>query len=99
MARRFVERNGFVRHDLCRWDDLGWCKRLPNGCRLYLTLSINPTTQYAKPADEAAFQVFQAALDQFQESIVHRLVHIFGETPRAFYQHSHVHESSGKFDV
>lgn len=130
LARRFVERNGFARHDLCRWDDRGWCKRLPHGYWLYLTLSIDPTARYAKPADiellcyganfrmkygcslhrdlgapkdapadEAAFQVFQAALDQFQESVVPRLVHIFGETPKAFYQHSRAHEVSGEFDV
>ena len=65
------------------------------GCSLHRDLGAPKDA----PADEAAFQVFQAVLDQFQESIVPRLVHIFGETPEAFYQHSHAHEDSGEFDV
>ena len=130
LARRFVEHNGFARHDLCRWDDYGWCKRLPHGYWLYLTLSINPTARYAgpvaiglvcygvnfraeyncslhndlnapkdAPADEAAFQVFQAVLDRFQEEMVPQLAEVFGATPETFYQHSHVHEYNGEFDV
>ena len=51
LAKRFVERNGFVRHDLCRWDDYGWCKRLPQGYWLYLTMAINPTARYASPVE------------------------------------------------
>lgn len=130
LAKRFVERNGFVRHDLCRWDDHGWCKRLPHGYWLYLILCINPTARYAwpvgicltcyganfrmeyecslhkdlgassvVPADEAAFQVFQAVLDRFQDEMVPWLAEVFGETPEAFYQHSHVYEFSGEFEV
>lgn len=49
LAKRFIERNGFVRHDLCRWDDYGWCKRLPHGYWLHLDLFINPTARYAEP--------------------------------------------------
>lgn len=51
LAKRFVERNGFVRHDLCRWDDYGWVKRLPHGYWLHLDLSINPIARYATPVD------------------------------------------------
>lgn len=130
LAKRFIERNGLTRHDLCRWDDYGWCKRLPHGYWLYLTLSINPTARYAGPvdmglicyganfqmeysccphrdfgmprdttADESVFQVFQAALNRFQEEMIPQLAKVFGETPEAFYQHSHVFEFSGEFDV
>lgn len=130
LAKRFVEQNGFARHDLCRWDDYGWYKRLPHGYWLYLTLSINPAARYAgpvnmelicyganfrmkyscsphrdfgmprdTPADEAVFQVFQAALDRFQEEMISQLAEVFGETPETFYQHSHVFECSGEFDV
>lgn len=130
LARRFVERGGFARHDLCRWDDYGWYKRLPHGYWLYLTLAINPTARYAvpvaigltcygvnfraeygcslygdlgisrtAPADEAAFQVFQAVLDRFQEEMIPQLAEVFGETPEAFYQHSHVYEYGGEFDI
>ena len=130
LVKRFVERNGFARHDLCRWDDQGWCKRLPHGYWLYLLLAINPTARYAvpvnimlicygfnfrieyscslhedlgasrnAPADEAAFQVFQAVLDRFQEEMVPQLAEVFGETPETFYQHSHVYEYSKEFDV
>lgn len=130
LAKRFVKSNGFVRHDLCRWDDYGWCKRLPHGYWLYLELAINPTARYATPvniglicygvnfrvrytfslhtdlglptdtpADEAAFQVFQAVLDRFQNEMVPQLVETFGETPETFYQHSHVLECSNEFDV
>ena len=130
LAKRFVERNGFVRHDLCRWDDYGWCKRLPHGYWLYLCLAINPTARYAgpvnmglicyganfrinydcsphkdfgmpkdTPADEAVFQVFQEALNRFQQEMVPQLTEVFGETPDTFYQHSHVYEYSKEFDV
>ena len=130
LAKRFVEHNSFVRHDLCRWDDYGWSKRLPHGYWLHLDLSINPTARYAAPVDiglicygvnfrvrygfsphadlgmprdtpanEAAFQVFQAVLDRFQDEMVPQLVEVFGETPEAFYQHSHVLECSREFDV
>lgn len=130
LARRFVERNGFARHDLCRWDDYGWCKRLPHGYWLHLDLSINPTARYGvpvhmgltcygvnfrseygcslhedfgmprnTPADEAAFQVFQAALDRFQNEMAPRLAEVFGETPEAFYQHSHVLECNREFEI
>lgn len=130
LAKRFVERNGFVRHDLCRWDDYGWCKRLPHGYWLHLDLSINPTARYAAPvniklicsgvnfqatygcslfenlqavkyapADEAAFQVFQAMLDRFQQEMLPQLFEVFGETPEEFYQHSHVFDYSGEFDL
>ena len=130
LVKRFVERNGFVRHDLCRWDDHGWCKRLPHGYWLYLLLATNPTARYAvpvdiilicygfnfrteyicslhedleasrnAPADEAAFRVFQAVLDRFQEEMVPQLFEVFGETPETFYQHSHVYEYSKEFDV
>lgn len=130
LTRRFLERNGFARHDLCRWDDYGWCKRLPHGYWLYLCLSVNPTARYAQPvnmglicygvnfqvnyhcslhddfgmrkdipADEAAFQLFQEALNRFQEEMVPQLAQVFGETPDAFYQHSHAFDYSGEFDV
>lgn len=130
LAKRFIERNGFARHDLCRWDDYGWYKRLHHGYWLYLTLSINPTARYAgpvdmglicyganfrmkyscsphrdfgmpkdTPADESVFQVFQAVLDRFQEGMIPQLAEVFGETPETFYQHSHVFECSGEFDV
>lgn len=130
LTKRFVERNGFARHDMCRWDDYGWCKRLPHGYWLHLDLAANPTARYARPvairlvcygvnfrmeygcslhedlgisksapADEAAFQVFQAVLDRFQDEVVPRLAKVFGETPEAFYQHSHVLETSGEFEV
>lgn len=55
LVRRFVAHNGFARHDLCRWDDWGWRKRLPHGYWLYLTLSINPTVRYAKPATSSFY--------------------------------------------
>ncbi len=130
LAKRFVKHNGFARHDLCRWDDYGWCKRLPHGYWLYLTMAINPTARYAvpvnirlicygvnfraeygcslhddlgkpadAPADEAAFQVFQAVLDRFQKEMIPQLAEVFGETPETFYQHSHVYEFSREFDV
>ena len=130
LVKRFVEHNGFVRHDLCRWDDYGWSKRLSYGYWLHLDLSVNPTARYAvpvniglvcygvnfrvrygfslhadlgmprdTPANEAAFQVFQAALDRFQDEMVPQLVEVFGETPETFYQHSHVLECSREFDV
>lgn len=130
LTKRFVEHNGFARHDLCRWDDCGWCKRLPHGYWLHLKLSANPTARYAlptsleltcyginfrlvyscslhkdlgapkdAPADEAAFYVFQVALDRFQDDLVPRLAKVFGETPETFYQHSHVHECTGEFEV
>ena len=130
LVKRFVERNGFARHDICRWDDHGWCKRLPQGYWLHLDLSINPTARYAQPvalrlvcyginfqisygcclhldfamprdtpADEAAFQVFQAALDRFQNEMVPQLIAVFGKTPETFYQHSHAFDYSKEFDV
>lgn len=130
LVKRFVERNGFVRHDLCRWDDYGWCKRLPHGYWLHFGLSVNPTARYRgpvdiglicygtnfrtrygcslhtdlgaprnAPADEAAFQVFQAVLDRFQKEMVPKLFDVFGDTPETFYQHSHVLEPSMEFDV
>lgn len=130
LAKRFVKKNGFARHDLCRWDDYGWRKRLPHGYWLYLILGINPTARYAEPtaiyltcygcnfrteyvcslhrdlgmprdtpADEAAFQVFQAVLERFCKEMAPQLYEVFGETPETFYQHSHVYESSGEFDV
>lgn len=130
LAKRFVEHNGFVRHDLCRWDDYGWCKRVPHGYWLHLNLSINPTARYALPvniklicygvnfraiygcslcedfhaandahADEAAFQVFQAVLDRFHQEMLPQLFEVFGETPEAFYQHSHAFDYSGEFDL
>ncbi|MDE7333011.1 MAG: hypothetical protein K2O16_12400 [Lachnospiraceae bacterium] len=130
LAKRFVERNGFARHDLCRWDDYGWCKRLPHGYWLHLDLFINPTARYASPvnmvlicygvnfriqygcslhtdfrmprdtpADAAAFQVFQVALDRFQNEVVPRLAEVFGDTPNMFYQHSHALDTSKEFDV
>jgi len=43
-----AEHNGFARHDLCRWDDYGWSKRLPHGYWLHL-LCINPTARYGMP--------------------------------------------------
>ena len=130
LRKRFVEHNGFVRHDMCRWDDYGWSKRLPHGYWLHLDLSINPIARYAgpveialicygvnfrikyglslhkdlglprdTPANEAAFKVFQAVLDRFQDEMVPQLVEVFGETPETFYQHSHVLEYMGEFDV
>lgn len=130
LTKRFVERNGFARHDLCRWDDTGWCKRVAHGYWLYLTLSIHPTARHTRPvaiglicyginfrakyncslhydlgapkdapADEAAFRVFQAVLDGFQSEMIPQLMEVFGQTPETFYQHSHVNEYSGEFDV
>ncbi len=130
LTKRFVERNGFARHDLCRWDDYGWSKRLPHGFWLHLDLCINPTARYGvpvsirlicygvnfevtydfslhgdlglprdTPANEAAFQVFQAVLNRFQEEMVPQLAAVFGETPESFYQHSHALDYSREFDV
>jgi len=48
LTKRFAEHNGFARHDLCRWDDYGWSKRLPHGYWLHL-LCINPTARYGMP--------------------------------------------------
>ena len=51
------------------------------------------------PADEAAFQAFQAALDRFENEMVPQLVQVFGDTPETFYQHSHTWDYSKEFDV
>ena len=69
--------------------------RIQYGCSLHADFGMPRDT----PADEAAFQVFQVALDRFQNEMVPRLTEVFGETPDTFYQHSHVLECSREFDV
>lgn len=38
LQKHFLERNGFKRHDRRRWDDHGWCRRLPHNIWLYIEL-------------------------------------------------------------
>ncbi len=47
LVKRFVAHNSFSRHNLCRWDDYGWCKRLPHGYWLYLSFAGIPTARYS----------------------------------------------------
>lgn len=106
LAKRFVERNGFIRHDLCRWDEYAWpvdMELICYGINFRMKYSCSPHRDFGMsrdaPADESVFQVFQAALDRFQEKMISQLAEIFGETPETFYQHSHVFEDSGEFDI
>ena len=69
--------------------------RAEYNCSLHRDLG----ARWDAPADEAAFQVFQAVLDRFQSEAIPRLAEVFGETPETFYQHSYAAEYSREFDV
>lgn len=36
MQQRFLKNNDLARHDVCRWDDHGWCRRLPHNIWLHI---------------------------------------------------------------
>lgn len=38
LRKQFLERNGLRRHDLCRWDDHGWCRQLSHNVWLYIEM-------------------------------------------------------------
>lgn len=36
MQQRFLKNNNLARHDVCRWDDHGWCRCLPHNIWLHI---------------------------------------------------------------